>query len=71
MIKNKRKYAQDNLMCVKYKESIKHLKKITKHFGKFPTIREWNFYAKQNELLNSESLKYMSDSTWQDLKDKI
>lgn len=55
----------------KYKESMKHLQKITKDFKKFPTIKEWNCYAKQNELLSSVTIKYISGSSWSELKTKI
>ena len=54
-----------------YLKSIKNLKKITKDFVKFPTIKEWNYYAKENNLLSSESLKYISGNSWHDLRNRI
>ena len=44
---NERKYNTNCLMYIKYTESIKHMKKITKEFAKFPSIDEWNKYAKE------------------------
>ncbi len=68
---NEKQYRKDNPIYIKYVESIKYLKKITKDFVEFPTIREWNYYAKENDLLNSESLKYISGSNWHDLRNRI
>lgn len=69
--RNERQYKIDNLMYKKYVESLKYLRKITRDFVEFPTIKEWNYYAKENKLLNSESLKYISGSTWHELRNKI
>ncbi|MCI8470181.1 MAG: aspartyl-phosphate phosphatase Spo0E family protein [Clostridia bacterium] len=66
-----RQYNSNNIMYVKYIESVKSLRKITRDFVEFPTIKEWNHYAKENDLLNSESLKYISGSSWHDLRNKI
>ncbi len=69
--KNERQYRENNIMYRKYMEAIKCLRKITKDFVKFPTIKEWNYYAKENNLLNSESLKYISGNSWHDLRNRI
>ena len=66
-----RQYNHNNLMYKKYVESVNYLKKITRDFIEFPTIKKWNHYAKENNLLNSESLKYISGSSWHDLRNKI
>lgn len=68
---NERQYHQGELMHIKYLKSLKCLKMITKDFIKFPTIKEWNHYAKENDLLNSESLKYISGNTWHELRNRI
>jgi len=68
---NERQYKENNLMYQKYVESLKHLRKITKDFIEFPTIKQWNQYAKENDLLNTESIKYISGSSWHDLRSKI
>lgn len=69
--RNEKQYREDSLMNIKYLESIKCLKKITRDFVKFPTIKEWNYYAKEKDLFNSESLKYISGNTWHNLRNKI
>lgn len=66
-----KQYHRDNLMHSNYLKSVKALKKIAKDLVKFPTIKEWNFHAKKNNLLNSESLKYISGNSWHDLRNKI
>ena len=68
---NKRGYDDKNLMYNKYLDSMYELRKITKLFAKFPTVEEWNRYAKENLLLNSESIKYISGLNWHKLKDRI
>lgn len=68
---NKRGYNEKNLMYNKYLESMFELRKITNLFAKFPTIDEWNKYAKDNLLLNSESIKYISGLDWNKLRDRI
>lgn len=67
---NKRGYDETNLMYNKYLDSMYELRKISKEFGEFPTVEEWNQYAKTNYLLNSESLKYISGMNWHKLKNK-
>mgnify|MGYP001025296864 FL=1 len=68
---NERQYKSDNLMYKKYVESLKHLRKITKDAVEFPTTKQWSQYAKKNDLLNTESLKFISGSSWHDLRNKI
>lgn len=54
-----------------YLDSMFGLRKISKIFGEFPTIDEWNKYAKENYLLNSESIKYISGLDWNKLRNQI
>ena len=69
--KKERQYNKDNIIYVKYIESINELGKINKLFSKFPSIEEWNKYAKEKELLSSESVKYISGSNWHYLRNRI
>jgi len=84
--KNEIQYHEDSIMYINYKEAIKTLKNITKEFSKFPTIDEWNKYAKEHdeietpasELLSQEeeisrrATNYVKNSDYpQDEKDKI
>ena len=59
---NEKQYHKNSSMHDSYLKSIKNLKKITK---------EWNYYAKENNLLSSESLKYISGNSWHDLRNRI
>lgn len=68
---NERQYHKDSVMNIKYLESVQYLRKIASDFIKFPTIQEWNCYAKQNDLLNSESLKYISGNAWHGIRNRI
>lgn len=68
---NKRGYDDKNVMYNKYLDSMFELRKITNLFAKFPTVEEWNKYAKENLLLNSESIKNISGLNWHKLKDRI
>lgn len=54
-----------------YKKSYTNLKKITYDFKKFPSVKEWNLYAKNNNLLSNVSLEYISDLNWNLLKVKV
>lgn len=69
--KNEKQYSEDSIIHIKYIESIKRLKRITKDFVKFPSVQEWNHYAKEKDLLCSESLKYISGNNWHDLRNRI
>lgn len=48
--KNEKQYKENSIIRVKYIETIQRLKRITKDFVKFPTINEWNHYAKEKNL---------------------
>lgn len=54
-----------------YYISYAHLKKITKEYGEFPTIKQWTKYAKEMGLLTSVSIEYISGINWNNLRDLI
>lgn len=54
-----------------YKISYSTLKKITNDFKKFPSVEEWNYYAKENELLSHASMEYISALNWNNLRIKV
>ena len=68
---NERGYDDKNVIYNRYLHSMYELRKITKLFAKFPTVEEWNRYAKENLLLNSGRIKYISGLNWHKLKDRI
>ena len=63
--------SEDNNMKTAYDKSILKLKQITIDFGSFPTVKEWNYFAKENTLLSSESIKYISQLNWNELREKV
>lgn len=64
-------FDKDNNMKKAYEASIEKLKQIIKEFGEFPSVNEWNKYAKENVLLSSESIKYISHLNWNELREKL
>lgn len=64
-------YPNNSLMLEYYKKSYAELKKITEDFKKFPSVAEWNFYAKENDLLSHVSMEYISKLNWNYLRIKV
>ena len=59
-----RKFPINSKMKTFYDASYKELIKITIKNGKFPELEEWNKYAKENNLLSTESMKYITELEW-------
>lgn len=68
--KKETQYSHKSIMYKKYVESVNELEKITHDFAEFPSIPEWDQYAKQKDLLSSESIKYISGLNWHDLRNR-
>lgn len=66
-----RKYPINSNMKLYYNLSYEELKKLTIKNKEFPELEEWNCYAKENNLLSSESIKYISMLEWKYLKLKV
>lgn len=54
-----------------YKESYKELIEMTRRNRKFPELEEWNKYAKENNLLSTESMKYIIGLEWKYIRLKV
>jgi len=65
------KFQSSSYMNDFYKTSYESLKKITEEFNKFPSIVEWNKYAKENNLLSSITMEYITTLDWNYLRAKI
>jgi len=65
------KFPSSSYMNDFYKTSYESLKKITEEFNKFPSIVEWNKYAKENNLLSSITMEYITTLDWNYLRAKI
>ena len=66
-----RKFPSNSNMKKYYELSYKELIKLTIKNNKFPTLEEWNKFAKENNLLSSESMKYISTLEWKYLRLKV
>ena len=69
--KKEKQYPTESIIHIKYLETIEELKKVTRDFSEYPTIKEWNKYAKTKNLLCSESLKYVTGINWHELRNRI
>lgn len=65
------KYPADSEMKVYYEQSYKQLKIVTQQLERFPSVQEWNKFAKENYLLSSTSMQYISKLNWNYLRTKI
>lgn len=62
---------KNNSLYKEYMIAYNKLKELLKNNGIFPTEKEWNNIAKNEKYLNSRSIKYVSKSSWGNLKKKI
>ena len=66
-----RKFPTNSNMKKYYELSYKKLVKLTVQNNKFPSLEEWNEYARENNLLSAESMYYISMLEWKYLKLKV
>ena len=64
-------YPTDSEMKVYYEQSYKQLKIVTQQLERFPSTQEWNKFAKENCLLSSMSMQYISKLNWNYLRTKV
>lgn len=64
-------YPTDSEMKVYYEQSYKQLKIVTQQLERFPPTQEWNKFAKENCLLSSMSMQYISKLNWNYLRAKV
>lgn len=65
------KFPTNSKMNLFFEESYRELIKITKENKKFPELEEWNKYAKENNLLSTESMKYIIGVEWKYIRLKV
>lgn len=65
------KYPDNSEIYEYYKIAIKKLKEVTEQLENFPTIEEWNSFAKKNNFISSVSIEYISGLNWNYLRVKI
>jgi hypothetical protein len=54
-------YYKNSSMLYYYEKSLDGLKKFIKDNNHEPNKKEWNTYAKENNFLSSESMKYIGN----------
>lgn len=64
-------YPTGSEMKIYYEYSYKQLKIVTQQLERFPSVQEWNKFAKENVLLSSMSMQYISKLNWNYLRTKI
>lgn len=64
-------YSADSEMKLYYEYSYKQLKIVTQQLERFPSVQEWNKFAKEKVLLSSMSMQYISKLNWNYLRTKI
>ena len=64
-------YPTDSEMRLYYEQSYKQLKIVTQQLERFPSVQEWNKFAKENCLLSSMSMQYISKLNWNYLRAKV
>ena len=67
----KTEYPKDSEMIFYYEKSYEALKNMTQQLERFPTVREWNNYARENNYLCHISLEYISKLDWNYLQIKV
>ncbi len=66
--RNEIEYPYGAIIKEYYYKSYEHLKKLTKEYGVFPKIKEWNKYASEMNLLCHISIEYISGLNWNQLE---
>lgn len=64
-------YSEFSNMYYYYKKSYEALKNVTQQLERFPTVQEWNKFAKENNHLSSISLEYIAKTNWKYLEIRI
>lgn len=64
-------YPKFSDMILYYKKSYEMLKSVTLQLNKFPSVQEWNSFAKENNCLSHISLEYISKLDWNYLEIKV
>lgn len=66
-----RKYPSTSIIGCYYEMSYMRLKMMTIENEKFPSIEEWNRYAKENNLLSATAIQYVNMLDWNYVRAKI
>lgn len=64
-------YPEFSETYINYKKSYEALKSVTQQLQRFPSVFEWNKYAKENNCLSHISLEYISKLNWNYLQIRV
>lgn len=64
-------YPENSIIKENYYLCMEIIKRLTKEFGGFPTVKSWNHYAEANNLLSNISIEYISGMNWSKLEKYI
>lgn len=64
-------YPEFSDMYLYYKKSYEKLKDVTQQLEKFPTVQEWNKFAKENNCLSNVSIEFITKLEWNYLRVKV
>ncbi len=66
-----RQYSTTSIIGNCYEVSYRELKFMTLDNNKFPSVQEWNEYAKQNCLLSAAAIQYVNMLDWNYVRAKV
>lgn len=66
-----RQYPTTSIIGNCYEASYRELKFMTLDNNKFPSVQEWNKYAKQNCLLSATAIQYINMLDWNYIRAKV
>lgn len=66
-----RRFPISSEMDIHYRNSYNALKAMTEQLEKFPSVGQWNKFAKENNYLSNVSLEYISQLNWKYLQIKV
>ncbi|MFQ8660873.1 MAG: hypothetical protein ACLTPN_04770 [Clostridia bacterium] len=64
-------FPESSMMIIYYRISYNALKELTQKNKKFPLVKEWNKYAKENKFMSHISLEYISKLDWNYIQIKV
>ena len=62
---------REETMQAEYKIAYEKLKRLTRMLKKFPTVEQWDEFANKNNFLSSTTIKFISKTNWNKLRDKV
>ena len=64
-------FPESSMMIIYYRISYNALKELTQKNKKFPLVKEWNKYDKENKFMSHISLEYISKLDWNYIQIKV